>query len=97
MTFSRYERTPVLDFGVSFGTSRSHSVIRTAIKNGNLAYKEFILHEGERLDHIAGRHYGDATFWWIIAAASEIGWGLQVPPGTIIRVPDLEKVALLVG
>lgn len=97
MAFSRYERAPVLQFGASFGTSRSHSAIRKAIKDGNLPFREFVLHEGERLDHYAGRFYGDSTFWWIIAAASDIGWGLQVPPGTLIRVPDLEKVAALVG
>ncbi len=97
MTFSRYERTPVLDFGASFGTSRSHSVIRQAIKDGRLPFKEFILHEAERLDHYAGRHYGDSSLWWVIASASDIGWALQVPAGTIIRVPDIGKVSALVG
>ena len=43
--------------------------------------------EGERLDQIAGVVYGDSTLWWMIAAASGIGWGLQVPPGTKLRIP----------
>lgn len=97
MGFSRYERTSVVDFGASFGTGFSHSVIRTAIKEGRLKYDEIVLHGAERLDHIAGKHYGDSSKFWIIAAASDIGWALQVPPGTVIRIPDLGQVALLVG
>jgi len=97
MTFSRYERAPIRDFGASFGTGFSHSVIRTAIKDGRLGFKEIILRGHERLDHLAGKYYNDSRFWWIIAAASDIGWALQVPPGTIIRIPDINKVALLVG
>ena len=97
MAFSRYERTPVIDFGVSFGTGFSHSAIRTAIANGTLKYTEFVIKGRERLDHIAGKSYGNSSYWWIIAAASDIGWGLQVPPGTVIRVPDLAQVSALVG
>jgi hypothetical protein len=97
MTFSRYERTPVREFGASFGTSKTHTVIRAAIKDGRLDYKELVLHGHERLDHLAGKYYNDSRFWWIIAAASDIGWALQVPPGTVIKIPDLSRVAELVG
>ena len=44
--------------------------------------------EGERLDYLAGIYYGDSSFWWVLAAASGIGYALQVPPGTVIRVPS---------
>ena len=47
-----------------------------------------ILKEGERLDQIAGVVYGDGTLWWVIAAASGIGWAMQLPPGTRLRIPD---------
>ena len=52
-----------------------------------MSYSTITLKEGQRLDILAGQRYGDASLWWIIAAASGIGWGLQVPPGTIVRVP----------
>ena len=97
MSFSRYERTPVLGFGRQFGTGQAHSVIRAAIKNGSLPFRQIILHEGQRLDHIAGAEYKNSRYWWIIAAASEIGWGLQVPPGTIIKIPDIVAVSKLIG
>ena len=43
--------------------------------------------EGDRFDILAQTYYGDSNLWWIIAAASGIGWGLQCPPGTVIRIP----------
>ncbi len=97
MAFSRYTRVSVLDFGRQFGTSRVHEVIRAAIANGTLPFQEITLKEAQRLDHIAGYAYGNGRYAWVIAAASDIGWMLQVPPGTHIRIPDLETVTRLVG
>ena len=55
------------------------------VSTSNASYK--------RLDQLSGESYGDAGYWWVIAAASGIGWGMQVPPGTLIKIPDsLEKV-----
>lgn len=97
MAVSRYRRTDVLDLGRQYGTGRAHETIRDAIKNGTLRYEGTTLKEAQRLDHLAGAYYSNARYWWIIAAASDIGWGLQVPAGTFIRVPDLDQVIRLVG
>ena len=97
MPFSRYSRAPVLALGSHLGTSEAIRVIREAVNDGRLKCRELDLHEKQRLDHIAGQVYGDARYWWILAAASGIGWGLQCPPGTIVLVPDLSDVAQLVG
>jgi hypothetical protein len=67
------------------------------MKNGQLPVKQMIVRGAERLDTIAGVVYGDARYWWILAAASNIGWGMQVPVGTIINIPALPAVAALVG
>ena len=49
--------------------------------------------ETTRLDILAGTLYGDGRLWWVLAAASNIGWWPQVPAGTLIRVPaDLTEV-----
>ena len=54
--------------------------------------------QAERLDVIAGDYYGDGTFWWVIAAASGIGWSLQVPPGTYLAIPkSLSSIYKLLG
>lgn len=97
MAVSRYRRSPVLSFGRQYGTSRVHEAIRSAIADGSLPFSEITLTEAQRLDHISGKAYGNGRYAWIIAAASGIGWMLQVPPGTHIRIPDLEVVMRLVG
>jgi hypothetical protein len=79
------------------GTSYAVQQIRSAIKTGKLQTSTIILRGAERLDTLAGSIYGDASYWWVLAAASDIGWGLQVPPGTIINIVDLSAVASLVG
>lgn len=97
MSFSRYARAPRIDFGAQMGTSYAVQQIRSAIKTGKLQTSTIILRGAERLDTLAGSIYGDASYWWVLAAASDIGWGLQVPPGTIINIVDLSAVASLVG
>lgn len=97
MAFSRYARTQIIDYGAQYGTGRAQETIRRAIFDGVLAFNELTLHEAQRLDHIAAQAYGNGRYWWVIAAASDIGWALQVPAGTYLRIPDLESVAKLVG
>lgn len=97
MAFSRYARSPILDLGRQYGTGRAHDVIRAAVKDGTLSFQTMTLKEAQRLDHLAGQSYGNGRFAWVIAAASDIGWMLQVPAGTFIRVPNLEEVTRLIA
>jgi hypothetical protein len=97
MTTSRYSRTPILGFGEKIGTSATIALIRSAVQNGVIPYRETVLRGYQRLDTLAGELYGDAQYWWVLAAASDIGWGLQVPPGTLIRVPVLDDALKLLG
>lgn len=62
--------------------------IRRGVASGTIPVTAIEVQDGERLDHIAHRFYGDGQLWWVIAAASNIGWWLQVPPGTRLFVPD---------
>lgn len=90
----RYANTPKIAAGTQYGTATAHNNIRGAVQQGQISTREHVLKEGERLDTIAGRVYGNARLWWIIAAASGIGWGLQVPPGTQLLIPsDLRQVS----
>jgi hypothetical protein len=97
MATSRYVRSPVLDFGNNLGTSNAVNTIRAAVKSGVLKTNDITVRGNERLDTLAGVAYGDARYWWILAATSDIGWGMQVPPGTIIKIPDIGAVLSLVG
>lgn len=97
MTISRYSSTPILGLGSQFGTGRAHVIIREAVRAKSVTFQTINLQGFERLDDLAGKFYGEGRYWWIIAAASEIGWGLQVPPGTVINIPDLEQVTQLLA
>ena len=44
--------------------------------------------DGERLENIAFKYYGDVSLWWIIAKANELGKGRTVlNPNFQIRIP----------
>jgi len=44
---------------------------------------------GDRLDTIAHQFFGDASLWWVIAAANNLHDApFAVPDGTILRIPD---------
>lgn len=91
--FSRYQNISTLPGMRGQATSSACYNIWRACTSGALSFRVHNLLEGERLDHLAGKEYGDATLWWVIAGASGIGWGMQVPPGTFIRIPTaIEEV-----
>lgn len=88
--------TPVMG-GKLLGTNQSVQRLRDAISSGKIKTRVVVLQDGDRLDTIAGRAYGDGRLWWVIAAASNIGWWLQVPPGTRIVLPtDLSEIMSVV-
>jgi hypothetical protein len=82
-------------YGFSRGISagKDTSSIYFAASTGALKCKVFTMNSTQRLDTLAGKYYGNSQHWWIIAAASGIGWGLQVPPGTLIRIPESASLA----
>ena len=44
--------------------------------------------DGERLDNVAFRYYGDASLWWVIAEANNLGKGRTIlNPNFQIRIP----------
>lgn len=98
MSTSRYKNSTLLDFGAQYGTSRVVAAVRIGVRDGAIPLIDVVTTSGnQRLDHLAATYYKDSRFWWVLAAASEIGWGLQVPPGTVINVPNLEAVTALTG
>lgn len=83
---SRYASNTV----VLLPTSRG-SVVTIAAKTPTavqIQYTWMVLHEGERLDHLAKMAFGDETLWWKIADVNpEILDWTNVPVGTRLRVP----------
>lgn len=96
MYINRYASDNLIN-GKILGTSGAVLRIRNALSSGGLSTTTLVLQEAARLDIIAGKFYDDGRLWWVIAAASGIGWWLQVPAGTRIVVPtDLNQVKGLV-
>ena len=87
MSESRYTFSRKVKEGRIISASDTYK-INQAVNNGLIPYTTMILEQSQRLDHLAGIVYNDSTLWWIIAAASGIGWGLQCPPGTVIKIPN---------
>ena len=93
----RYNRYQSIAGG-KLQTSRTVTRIRRARELGLLRTKEITIKESQRLDHLAQEHLGNSHLWWVLSALSDIGWGLQVPAGTIIRVPiELNAIRSIVG
>lgn len=40
-----------------------------------------------RLDVLAYEYYRNASYWWVIAKANNLGFGYYVTPGTQLRIP----------
>ena len=98
MGMSRYSRVIKLNMGHQFGTQRSMYPLYKAVQMGQLMSTTHVTKEGERLDQLAGKHYGDGSLWWVIAAASGVGWGCQVPAGIVLTIPtNIGQVEALVG
>lgn len=98
MALRRYTRTSLIFGSSQYATPKGVLYIRKAVKSGKITVSSYVTSEAERLDTIAGKRYGNGKLWWIIAAASDIGWALQVPPGTRLLIPNnLGQVAKIVG
>lgn len=90
---NRYRSDRRIRGGSVLATNQSINRVKTAVRDGRLKVKRYKMKEGERLDTLANRFLGDGRLWWVLAACSNIGWALQVPPGTLINVPtQFEKL-----
>lgn len=98
MAFSRYARDNYNISGQGLTVSQGIAAIRSYIRAGTLIpTKQIVMTQSDRLDSLAGELYGDSRYWWVLAAASNIGWSMQVPPGTLINVIDLRTVEGILG
>ena len=93
----RYKRDQRIAGGL-LQTAQSVAILRRAKQFGLLSLRVIVLQKGQRLDNIAYKELGDPHAWWIIAALSDIGWGMQLPPGTVLSIPtNMQAVQSLVG
>lgn len=87
MSTSRYFFQPTIN-NKFYTTSDLSSRIYRAVDAGEVPSNVVQLGSNKRLDVLAFEAYNDASLWWIIAAASGIGWSMQLTPGTYVRIPS---------
>ncbi len=92
MAISRYSRDSRIRRGTTQATASTFKLVQQGVAAGRIPATPMLVRGFTRLDVLAGRSYGDGRYWWAIAAASGIGWGLQVPPGTKLLIPALSAV-----
>lgn len=97
MARSRYTFVSRINDGQGISAWSGGTTLFNAVLTGNLEADTIVLTQGQRLDHIAGQYYGNGSYWWVIAAASGIGWALQCPAGTVIKIPKNLDAALSIG
>ena len=98
MATGRYTRDARINLGQQLGTPESMLLLKNAFRTGMIPITKTIIATGDdRLDTLSGALYGDAKYWWVLAVASGIGWGLQIPPGTVVKVPSLSDVLKVVS
>tara|TARA_Y100000593_G_scaffold91094_1_gene179006 strand:+ start:5356 stop:5643 length:288 start_codon:yes stop_codon:yes gene_type:complete len=84
--------------GGKLQTAKAVVRIRRAKELGLIKTRQVVIKESQRLDHLAAGHLGSSHLWWVLAALSDIGWGMQLPIGTVIYVPtDMRSISKLVG
>jgi len=94
----RYGKTARIKGGKQLATAHGCNALYHACRLGTIETQIKVVKQAERLDVIAAKYYGSSHLWWVIAAASGIGWGLQIPPGTLLKIPlNLSQVNMYVG
>jgi len=96
-TINRYENDNLAQDGKLLATNDTIVRLRDGISTGAIKVTTVILQGNQRLDVLANQYYGDGRLWWVIAAASGIGWWIQAPAGTRVVVPqDLNEVQAVI-
>lgn len=84
---NRYGGQPQLNVPQDDGTTRPLSAPRVSVPPPPAVLYQ--VHEGDRLDLLAGTALADSTRWWSIADANSQADALALETaGTIIEVPD---------
>jgi len=87
---SRY--TNVGDLTLKTGDGREIKYKKTRLIPRTEAQAGHLVHQGERLDHIAQRYYRDPERFWRIADANQVLWPdeLTEKAGRVIMIPPSE-------
>lgn len=84
---SRYNTGTVIERLPNSGGVYNITVLRT-VPSSFVSYKLYTWKTGDRPDLVAFTQLGNANLWWSIFDINpEIIYPLNIPPGTIVRIP----------
>lgn len=102
MARSRYSGTPTIDgrFYSSFALRPNPAGLKTVDLLAGVKTQEYVYKVGDRLDHLAAKHFGDEGYWWVIALVNNIVYPFAsggLIPGKVLLIPEsvqdvLEKI-----
>lgn len=85
---SRYEGGTVASLPGADGVVRS-TAFRGDSPYNSTRYSTYLVAEGDRIDRLADRFYGDPELWWVIADANpDVLLPDPLAPGVVLRIPD---------
>jgi len=91
MSKSRYSDTPI-----SSGSFQTYSLPKRSAGYTQLNLLEgvrttdYMFKQGDRLDHLAARYFGDDEYWWVIALVNGINYPFAsggLVPGRTLKIP----------
>ena len=81
----RYYSTPIT---TRFDGKRVYQTTQYPVIQPQASDIIVISNEGDYLDNLAYKYYGDPTLYWILALANSLGKGrMSVPAGLQLRIP----------
>lgn len=83
----RYSADGIINQGSARASAKTVLRLRNAYKSGQITARVIVLGSGTRIDHLSYQYLGDPSYWWAIAALSNIGWALQLPAETRLIIP----------
>jgi hypothetical protein len=90
---SRYGSARIVRATLSDGTFR-WAVLNERRSTATLVtYRYRTAKLGDRFDILADQEYGDPLLWWVLARANpEVFYPDEIPPGAVIRIPDVTSL-----
>lgn len=85
---SRYEDTEVVSSPFRGGILYGRELRKTPEQEFFFTFHK--VQEGDRIDLLAAKYYGDVTLWWMICDANPelIDW-MWLPSGIMLRIPNV--------
>jgi nucleoid-associated protein YgaU len=84
---SRFARLPVLEVVTPDGKPRRVIALRLVVPPVSSTTTQHLVIQGEAIDLLARRFYGDEKIWWRILDANPVVYPLDIKPGDVLNLP----------